>query len=124
MVINKTVRINSADMTASFAMPYSIRYKKVIGPNVGYMQDGTYSPDVRARKAVITLKPQPLTLNDASALVNACLNDTVSFYYFDVAAKAYKTISAIPSELEVTYAGQTDGGEDRYTITNLVMEEQ
>lgn len=123
MIVNKTVEINEADMTASFAMPYSVRYKRVNGSAAGYMQSGDYTPDVRAFKAVVTLRPQPMTLDDAAELANAFMNETVFFRYFDVATRGYRTIEAAPSEPEFAYAGQTDDGQDLFTVTNTVMEE-
>lgn len=123
MIVNKTVEIDGTNMTASFAMPYSVKYKRVNGSAAGYMQSGDYVPDVRAFKAVVTLKPQPMTLFDAAKLANACMNETVFFYYFDVATKGYRTIEAAPSEPEFAYAGKTDAGQDLFTVTNIVMEE-
>lgn len=124
MVINKTVKINTADVTTTLAMPYSVRYKKVRGPNEGYMQNGDYMPDVRTTKAVVTFRPQPQTLAQASALAVACKAATVQLYYFDVAEGGYATITAMPSEPEFSYAGQASDGTDRFTVSNLSFEEQ
>ena len=55
--MRKTIKINNVDFTAYFTpVGYKVAHKKIKGPNEGYMLDGSFTEDILAIKAVITLE--------------------------------------------------------------------
>lgn len=110
MVVNKTLKIDGVDITSALAMPYTVRYKKVRGPNAGVMASGDYEDDVKTTKAVVTIKGQPMAEATASLIAVKCKKPYVTLYYYDLATRAYRTVTALPPDPPFSYAGEDSGG--------------
>lgn len=120
----KTVRINGTDFTDLMAQPYSVRYRRITGQGTDTMSNGSKRVNLLATKAVVTFRVQPISDAAAALLASLCKNATVTLYYYDVATGNYRTIAAIPSEPEFTFAGTNPEGTNLFTVTGLSMEEQ
>ena len=110
MIVLKSLRVEGVDFTPALAMPYKVKYKKVRGPNAGNMQNGDYRDDVKTTKAVVTLRGQPMAEETAAQLATFCRRTYVQVYYYDLATRAYRTMTAMPSEPEWSYNGVDSAG--------------
>lgn len=120
----KTIRINGTDYTSLLVPQYSYAPKKIRGPNADYMSDGSYDDDVRANKAVLTLRAQPLNSAQTQALVTAMMMTYTSVYFWDPSISAYRTMEAMPSEPQVQYRGVNSDGADVWTVQNIIFTER
>lgn len=120
----KIIKFNGLDVTSRFATPYTVTYRKIRGPNAGYMMDGSYVDDVRAIKAELALQGQPISQYQMSDIVRALNKDTVEVYYFDERTVFYKTSIFRGQDLIVQYCGtKPDGLTDVWTCGNLTLTE-
>ena len=108
----RTVRINGIDFSSLFTNTgYTVRYKKILGNNSGYMLDGSYVEDLLARKTVVTMNALPLNEDDLQKLYQILHEEqTVRLYFFDPKTKGYKTIDTLVEETPVKYRGLGGAG--------------
>lgn len=124
--MKKTIKINGIDFSDLFTMyGYTVQYKKISGPNSGYMLSGDYTDDVRKWKAVITCIAIPTTEEQLSALLSeVCDGAYCTVYFFDPKIKAYRTAEMMPSEPSQKHRGTGSNAFEYWTGTVLTFTER
>lgn len=124
--MKKTIKINGTDFSSMFTpYGYSVQYKKITGPNSGYMLSGDYTDDVLKWKAVITCICMPETEEQLSTLLSAvCEGAYCTVYFYDPKVKGYRTAEMMPSEPSQTHRGVGVNGFDYWTGTILTFTER
>lgn len=121
----KPFKLNGIDMSTYFTRyGYTVAYKSIKGDLAGYMLDGSYTDDVLARKAVVTLICMPQTDAQMSILLQAIMQDYVTLEYFDPKISGMRTATFMPSEPEQKYRGTGADGNDYWTGTKVVFTEK
>lgn len=124
--MKKSIKINAIDFTELFTpYGYTVQYKKVTGPNSGYMMNGDYTDDLRAMKAVITCICLPTTEVQLSSLLAQIYADKYcSVYFFDPKINNYRSAIMIPSEITSMHRGRGSNELDYWTGTKLTFTER
>lgn len=117
--------INGIDFTDIFTPTGgAVYYKRRIGKNSRMTLSGLRKDDVLAYKAVVTRFCMPLDEVKLQQLFVAIAADVVSIRYFDPRMRAYRTMTAIPSEPQFRYRGKGGTTTDYWTGTVITFEEQ
>lgn len=124
--MSKTIKINGVDFTNMFApFGYSVSYQSVDGGLGGLMQDGTYTEDEMAIKAVVNLPCMPLNEQDLALLLSTVYGiKYVQLHYYDPMSGEYRDIEARRSETSQKYRGAGSDGKDYWTGTVLTLTER
>lgn len=99
-------------------------YKRRIGKNSRITLSGLRKDDVLAYKAVVTRFCMPLDEVKLQQLFVTIAADVVSIRYFDPRIRAYRTMTAIPSEPQFRDRGKGGTTTDYWTGTAIIFEEQ
>ena len=124
--MSKTIKINGTDFTKTFTPSgYTVAYIKRLGSNGGQMKDGSYSEDVLALKAKITVTCMPLTDNAQSELLQAMLQTQYpTLYDFDPKEGDYKYIETMAELGEQKYRGFGSDQKEYWTGLVITFEER
>ena len=121
----KVVKMNNVTVTEYFVPKgMKVSYKKILGNNGGMTLSGNQEEDVLAWKAIVTLPCMPLTETQQNDFLQKARVADPTLYYFDPAAKAYRTIHYMASIKETTYRGAGGTGTEYWTGLVLVAEER
>lgn len=120
----KTLLINGTNVTAYLPPTgYTVGYQSVDGGQGGTMQDGTYTEDEIAIKAVISIPCMPLSdAQIALLLSNVFGNPYCAVQYYDPMRGTNRQINARRSVSTQKYRGAGANGSDYWTgtIINLI----
>lgn len=123
--MKKQIKINNVDYTGFFTPTgYTVSYKKVRGPNSGYMLDGSYTDDVVAVKAVITTICMPLNETQLQKFLTAASDTYVNVYFYDPRLGTYRTAEMMPSDTTQKFRGSGAGLVDYWTGTVVQFTER
>lgn len=123
--MKKTIKINGKDFTEYFTPTgYSVSYKKIRGPNSGYMQDGSYTDDVLAVKAIVTCTCMPLDETKLSTLLSEISGAYADVIFFDPAMNEYRTAKMLTPEPSQKFKGTGADSVDYWTGTILQFTEK
>ena len=121
----KPFKLNGVDMSTHFTRyGYTVSYKSIRGNLAGYMLDGSYTDDVRDRKAVVTLICMPQTDAQMKILLEAVLQDYVPLEYYDPRTATMRSAMFMPSDPEQKYRGKGADGNDYWTGTKVEFTEK
>ena len=122
----KTLIINGTNVTSLLPPAgYSVGYESVDGGQSGTMQDGTFTEDEIAIKAVITVPVKPLAdAQIATLLTNIYRNPYCTVTYFDPRTNTNRQINARRSVSEQKYRGTGANGSDYWTGTVITFIER
>lgn len=76
---------------------YTVGYENRLGPNGGFMTDGTETVDLRSRKAVIQWTLNDLTSDKLALLMDVCSEAAVAVKFFDPKINATRSGMFTPS---------------------------
>ena len=122
----KTLIINGINVT-TYLPPagYSVGYEPVDGGQGGIMQDGTYTEDEIALKAVILIPCMPLNGTQIAALLsNVFSGKYCTVQYFDPMRNENRQINARRSVSSQKYRGVGADNNDYWTGTVITLSER
>lgn len=120
----KNIALNTVDFTDVFTPTgYTVSYVKRRGNNTTVTKSGLYKDDVKAVKAVVTCICMPTNENKLQELLTIIADDYVNVYYFDPKAKAYRNMTAMPSEPVQKYRGEGANMLEYWTGTVITFTE-
>lgn len=121
----KAIKINGVDFTDLFTPTgYIVDYKKIRGPNSGYMLDGSYTDDVLAVKSVITCTCMPMGESDLTKLLSEISGEYANVYFFDPKENGYRTAEMLTPETSQKFRGAGADTVDYWTGTKLQFTER
>lgn len=123
--MRKNIKFNDIDFTSYFTPTgYQVSYKKIKGPNEGYMLDGSFTDDVLAVKSVITLTCMPLSEEQLTTLLQQLYSDVLNVYFFDPKIGDYRTCEMAFDPPVVRNRGRGTNEVEYWTGAILVMTEK
>lgn len=130
--MRKRFLIDGEDFTEAFTpVGYTVSYKKIRGPNSGYMMNGLYVDDVltdddgkEVNKAIVTAVCMPTNEDLLQRLLVKLAKTYISFTFFDPAIKNYRTTEGMPSEPTQKYRGTGTDLLEYWTGTVLTFTER
>lgn len=119
------LEINAVDFTADAnRTAYSVVYEDRIGPNSGFMLDGTETGDLLKRKAVITWPLNDLTSDRLSRIMLICEDEYVAVKFFDPRINGVRSSVFKPNISAATCNNVTPRGVYWFTGQVLTLRER